>query len=90
MARKLFEFLEPLMSDNFWERTQFEKIGSNGNFFNSLGNLKFKNFFQKQILITFSVIFILLLCDSGVNLPFNKENHLKLKRNQMSNREKQN
>ena len=76
MALKLFEFVEQFISDNFLLRlTGFEKTGSIGKTFISLGNLIINFHFRNLKTITF------LLFDSGVCLPFKNENALTLKRN---------
>ena len=89
MALELFKFAEKIRMDNFSLKvTQFEKTGSIGKTFISLGNLIINLHFRNQKSITFFVTFTLLLFDSGVCLPFNKRNELNLKRNHKPNREK--
>ena len=74
---------------NFWNRlstgtfsiklTQFEKNGSTGIVFNSLGNLKIKFYFCNQKSIAWFMKFTLLLFYSRVSHSFNTENYLNLK-----------
>ena len=80
MTLKLFEFVEQLMMDTFKKITQFEKTGSIRKTFISLGNLIINIHFRNQKSITFFVTFKLLLFDSGLRLPFNNGNALKLER----------
>ena len=89
MALKLFEVVEQFMMDVFLLKlTQYEKTGSIGRTYISLGYLIIYFHFRNQKSITFIVTFTFLLFDSGFCLPLNNGNALNLKRNHKSNREK--
>ena len=60
--------------------TQFEKTGSIGKTFVSLGNLIINFHFRNRKSITFFGTFTILLFDSGVCLPFNNRNAMNLKK----------
>ena len=80
MPIKLVEIVETIYHGLFLLKlTKFEKTGSIGKTFISLGNLTTNFHFQNKKLITFFVTFTILLFDSGVCLPFNNRNALKLK-----------
>ena len=73
MASELFELLEQLMIDTFSIKlTQFEKIGSIGKNFISVGTSIIKFYFRNKNSITFFGTFTLSLFDIGVGLTFNK------------------
>ena len=89
MALKLLKFVEQFMMDTFLLKlTQFEKTGSIGISFISLGNLIINFQFRNEKFIKFFVNFTILLFDSGVCLPFNNRKALNLKINEKSNRKK--
>ena len=89
MPLKLFEIVEQFMMDNFVIKSnQFEKTGSIGKTFISLGYLIINFHFRNKRSITFFVTFTFLMFDSGFCLRFNNVNALNLKRNHKSNREK--
>ena len=90
MPLKLFEFHGQFMIDHYVIKlTQFEKTGSIDKFLLQLGNLIIKFHCRNKKLITFLVAFKFQLFDSGVCLPFSKENKVHLK-NQKSNCKKSN
>ena len=96
MALKLFEFLlmagvKTITLVFFDKPTKFEKTGSIGKNFISLGNSMIIKFhFQNYKLITFFVTFTVLLFDNGVCLSFNNGTVLNLNRNQTAIREAKN
>ena len=72
MASELFEFLEQIMIDTFSIKlTQFEKTGSIGKNFISVGTSIIKFHFRNNNSITFFGTFTLSLFDIGVGLTFN-------------------
>ena len=71
MALKLFEFVEQFMMNIFLLKlTQFEKTGSIGKPFISLGNLIINPFSKSEVDHIFRDLYTFLF-DSGVCLPFN-------------------
>ena len=89
MALKLFEIVQQFMMDTvLLKLTKFQKTGSIGKTFISLGNLIINFQFRNSKSITFFVTVTFLLLDGGFCLPVNNRNALNLKRNHKSNREK--
>ena len=76
MALKLFEFVEKFMMHTFlFKLTQFEKTGSMGKTFSSLGNLIINFHFRNYKSITFFVTFTLLQFDSEFAFLLTMERH---------------
>ena len=89
MTLKLIEFQEQFLNDIFLIKLiKFEKTGSIGKCFISLGNLIMKFRFINWKSIMFFVIFTLSVFNKGACLSFNKGNEKNLKRNQKSKCEK--
>ena len=89
MALKLFEFVQQFMMDTVLIKlTKFQKTGSIGKTFISLGNLIINFHFRNSKSINFFVTVTFLLFDGGFCLPVNNRNALNLNRNHKSNREK--